>query len=212
MAVKIVTDLKEVDEWLSRLDVKYMFEIELRNVSSDAENARGFAGRMLEEVGCCGGECEIKNTRFHVAAFIYSARLAEEAAHLLGEEELPNESPDAADVLLVVGVQRAKPGTVYEFMGQIAEKAESIGVVPVVQISVFGNRKALEKLQRRLGDVKSKLLNDRLVLYPTFVQWLDRDLYRRLFGGLLAELLRRPQKPLLFRPLLLHAAQRRFVD
>ena len=114
--MKIVTDLKEVDEWLSRLDVKYMFEIELRNVSSDAENARGFAGRMLEEVGCCGGECEIKNTRFHVAAFIYSARLAEEAAHLLGEEELPNESPDAADVLLVVGVQRAKPGTVYELV------------------------------------------------------------------------------------------------
>jgi len=202
MAVKIVTDLKEVDEWLSRLDVKYMFEIELRNVSSDAENARGFAGRMLEEVGCCGGECEIKNTRFHVAAFVYSA------VRLPGEEELS----DAADVLLVVGVQRAKPDAVYELIGRIAEKAESAGVIPVVQITAFGDKKSLEKLRRRLADVKSKLLDDRLVLYPTFVQWLDRDLYRRLFGGLLAELLRRPQKPLLFRPLLLHAAQRRFVD
>ena len=182
MAVKIATDLKEVDEWLGGLDVKYLFEIELRNVSSDAENARSFAGRMLEEMGCCGGECEIKNTRFHVAAFIYSTRLAEEAAHLLGEEELPDEDPDAADVLLVVAIQKAKPDAVYELIGRIAEKAESIGVIPVVQITAFGDKKSLEKLRRRLADVKSKLLDDRLALYPTMRQWLDRQLYRRLLA------------------------------
>ena len=195
-AVKIVMDLsKEVDEWLSRFkSVKYLIEIELRSVPGDAEDVRTFVGRMLEEMGCGEeGDCVFMGARLRAAAFVYSAKLAEEAAHLLGEEELPDEDPDAADVLLVVGVQRAKPGAVYELIGRIAEKAESIGVVPVVQISVFGNRKALKKLQRRLGDVKSKLLNDRLVLYPTVRQWLDRDLYRRLFGGLLAELLRCPE-------------------
>jgi hypothetical protein len=114
-AVKIVMDLsKEVDEWLSRFkSVKYLIEIELRSVPGDAEDVRTFVGRMLEEMGCGEeGDCVFMGARLRAAAFVYSTRLAEEAAHLLGEEELP----DAADVLLVVGVQRAKPGTVYELV------------------------------------------------------------------------------------------------
>ena len=189
-AVKIVMDLsKEVDEWLSRFksSLKYLFEIELRSVPGDLEDVSSFVSRMLEEMGCGEeGDCVFRNTHFRVTAFIYSAKFVEEVMRLLEEEELSDEEdyPDVIDVLLAVGVQKAKPDVVYEFMGQIAEKVQDIGTTPVVQISVFGNRKALEKLQRRLGDVKSKLLDDRLVLYPTIRQWLDRDLYRRLFGGL----------------------------
>jgi len=186
-AVKIVLDPPE-----GRLGgfkgVKCLFEIELRSVPGDLEDVCGFVSGMLEEV--CGEEgddafnCVFRGARFRVDAFIYSARLAEEAARLLEEGEPPDEEgyPDIIDVLLAVGVQKAKPDAVYELVGRMAEKMQDIGAAPAVRISVFGGRKALERLQRRLNGVESRLLDDRLALFPTTRQLYDRDLYRRLFG------------------------------
>jgi len=173
---------EEIGEALAAFKTKYLFEIQLWT-TWDFEDAVDFASRTLEELGCGeDGVCVFKKTHFCVAAFVYSAKFVEEVARVLAEEgEPPDEYyPDVTDVVLAVGVQKAKPGAVYEFIGQIADKAQDIGVAPVVKISVSGNRKALEKLRRRFSDVKSKLLGDRLVLYPTVRQWLDRDLYRRL--------------------------------
>jgi hypothetical protein len=204
MAVRIVLDPKEIEEALAAFKTKYLFEIQLWT-TWDFEDVVDFASRTLEELGCGeDGVCVFKKTHFYVTAFVYSAKFVEEVVRVLIEEGEPPEEyyPDVTDVVLAVAAQKAKPGAVYEFMGQIADRAQDIGVAPVVKISVSGNRKALEKLRRRFSDVKSKLFDDRLVLYPTFVQWLDRELYRRLFGGLLAELINRPQKPHLFRPLL----------
>jgi len=183
MSVRIVLNLEEVEEALAAFKTKYLFEIQLWT-TWDFEDAVNFASRTLEELGCGeDGVCVFKKACFRVAAFVHSLKLVEEVTRVLAEEgEPPDEYyPDVTDVVLAVAAQKAKPGAVYEFIGQIADRAQDIGVTPVVKISVSGNRKALEKLQRRLGDVKSKLLDDRLVLYPTFVQWLDRELYRRLF-------------------------------
>jgi hypothetical protein len=204
MPVRIVIDPGEIREALVAFKTKYLFEIQLKT-TWDFEDAVNFASRTLEELGCGeDGICVFKKARFRAAAFVHSLKFMEEVVRVLAEEgEPPDEYyPDVTDVVLAVAAQKAKPGAVYEFIGQIADRVQDIGVTPVVKISVSGNRKALEKLQRRLGDVKSKLLDDGLVLYPTVRQWLDRDLYRRLFGGLLAELLHRSQKPHLFRPLL----------
>ena len=162
--MRFVSSLKELDEWRGGLqDVKYLFEIELWSVPGGAEDVRGFAARMLEEMGCCGGYCTVGRTHFHVAVLV---------------EELEEE--DAADVTIAAATRRARPDDVYEFVARIADKAEAVGAWPVVYITVFGDAKTLEKLQRRLADVRSRLFDNRLVLYPTIQQRFDREFYRRL--------------------------------
>jgi len=71
MAVKTVDLSKEADERLVRLNgVKRLFE--LRDVSSDVEDARG-----SEEAGRCGGGRVARNARLRADAFVHRAAEAE---------------------------------------------------------------------------------------------------------------------------------------
>ena len=162
--MRFVSSLKELDEWRGGLqDVKYLFEIELWSVPGGAEDVRGFAARMLKDVCRCDDYCVVGKTRFEVAVLV---------------EELEEEG--ASDVLIAAAARRARPSDVYELVARIADKAEAVGAWPVVYITVFGDAKTLEKLQRRLADVRSRLFGNRLVLYPTIQQRFDREFYRRL--------------------------------
>ena len=184
MPVRIVLNPEEIEEALAAFKTKHLFEIQLKT-TWDFEDAVDFASRTLEELGCLeDGICVFKKGRFYVAAFVHSLKFVEEVTRVLVEEgEPPDEDyPDVTDVVLAVMAQKAKPDAVYEFVGQIADRALDVGVTPAVKIYVFGDAKTLEKLQRRLADVKSRLFGGRLALYPTLRQWLDRQLYRRLFA------------------------------